>query len=102
MFQSLIHQGKIASSQYERQSDTGFARVSIPYSSGKNCKKITGQKITNKRRLVVSIPYSSGKNCKIKALRPFSDVRKGVSIPYSSGKNCKSIRTRRYWRFCTV
>jgi len=38
--------------------------VSIPYSSGKNCK--TGRDLPQDRSLqsAVSIPYSSGKNCK--------------------------------------
>gem|GEM_PF-2560682 len=39
----------------------------------------------------VSIPYSSGKNCKTSALCKCIIVERVVSIPYSSGKNCKCV-----------
>jgi len=47
----------------------------------------------------VSIPYSSGKNCKSARRRLLFIKLESVSIPYSSGKNCKRKTSQLFPRF---
>jgi len=62
-FQSLIHQGKIARSGLVCSLVWSVSGVSIPYSSGENCKRY--RMVRHKGKwTIVSIPYSSGENCK--------------------------------------
>jgi len=141
VFQSLIHQGKIASGQRgrkrrgrscgsfnplfirEKLQDDGrppsggpFAiDVSIPYSSGKNCKgrscwKITGttfsltfQSLIHQGKIArpaAVVKMFCGLGCfnplfireklQVHPLKNYeSGLPSNVSIPYSSGKNCK-------------
>jgi len=89
LFQSLIHQGKIARVLLSAQHPDQLKRCFNPLFIREKLQVLTYRRVKNLLQ-PVSIPYSSGKNCKKKRkLRNKKGEKNEVSIPYSSGKNCK-------------